>query len=125
MIARFIVRLLTAEGDLLAWSEVHAQAKPQGRPRSTPFMAMGPTSFVIERDGIASQLSVHWADLDVARATPLMQATPVQLGQVVRFDWIEPVWMVKGSEVDVPLPPVTVRAQVTIAPPVGSLVSIG
>lgn len=124
MTARFIVRLLTAEGDLLAWSEVHAQAKPQGRPRSTPFTALGPTTFVIERDGLATQLAVHWADLDVARLTPLMQATEVRLGQVLRFDWIEPVWMVEGSKVDVPLPAVTVRAPVALLPPTGSLVSV-
>jgi hypothetical protein len=76
---------------------------------------------VIERDGLASQLSVHWADIDVARLTPLMGETPVQMGQVLRFDWIEPVWMIEGSKVDVPLPPVTVRAQVKIQPPTGAL----
>jgi hypothetical protein len=125
VIQRFIVRLLTAAGDLLSWAEVHAQAKPQGRPRSTPFVALGPSTFVIERDGLASQLTVHWADLDVARATPLMQATPVQVGQVLRFDWIEPVWMVEGSKVDVPLPSVTVRRAVQIAPPTGNLGAVG
>lgn len=124
MTAKFIVRLLTAEGDLLSWAEVYAEARPQGRPRSTPFVALSPSTFVIEREGLASQLSVHWADLDVARVTPLMGATPVQIGQVLRFDWIEPVWMVKGSEVDVPLPPVTVRAQVKIQPPTGNLAAV-
>jgi hypothetical protein len=121
MRARFIVRLLDAAGDLLSWCEVYAVAKPQGRPRSTPFVALAPSTFVIERDGLASQLSVHWADIDVARLTPLMGETPVQMGQVLRFDWIEPVWMIEGSKVDVPLPPVTVRAQVKIQPPTGAL----
>ena len=121
MTSRFIVRLLTAEGELLSWAEVYAEARPQGRPRSTPFMALVPTQFVIEQDGIASNLSIHWADLDVARLTALMQATPVKVAQVLRFDWIEPVWMVEGSKVDVPLPAVTVRAPVKVGVPVGGV----
>jgi hypothetical protein len=123
MTARFIVRLLDAEGGLLAWSEVLATAKPQGRPRSTPFKANHQTMFAIERDGIAAGLSVHWADLDVARYSALMNPSPVQVGQVMRFDWIEPVWMVKGAESDVPLPPVTVGRPVVIGVPVGNLMA--
>lgn len=121
MIASFIVRLLDAESRLLGWTEVLAESRPQGRPRSTPFRAMGPSTFVIERDGIASQLSIHWADLDVVRVTPLMNPGPVQVGQLQRFDWIEPVWMVEGSKVDVPLPPVTVRGPVRVGVPVGGM----
>ena len=124
MTARFIVRLLTEDGALLSWADVTAEARPQGRPRSTPFHAITPTTFVVERDGLATQLSVHWADLDVARLTPLMAHTPVQFGQVLRFDWIEPVWMVEGSKVDVPVPPVTIRASITTQPPTGSLAAV-
>lgn len=124
MTARFIVRLLTADGDLLGWTEVQAEAKPQGRPRSTPFKASTPSVFLVERDGVATQLSIHWADLDVARLTPLMEPSSVLAGQVVQFHWIEPVWMVEGSKVEVPLPPVTVRAPVTIAPPTGGLTAL-
>jgi len=101
MVASFIVRLLDSDGGLLAWAEVLAESRPRGRPRSTPFRAQAPTLFSIERDGIAVGLSVHWADLDVARYTPLMNPGPVKAGQVQRFDWIEPVWMVAGSGSDV------------------------
>jgi hypothetical protein len=125
MIARFIVRLLTADGDLLAWTEVRAEAKPQGRPRSTPFMAVGPSTFVIEQDGTAEQMSIHWPDLDVVRVAKPMESTPVQVGQVFTFTWSEPVWMVEGSKVDVPMPPVTVRANVRIGIPVGTLNAVG
>jgi len=121
MIASFIVRLLDADGGLLAWAEVMGKSRPQGRPRSTPFLAQGPTQFVIERDGMALGLSVHWADLDVARYSALMTPCRVQVGQVMRFDWIEPVWMIKGAEFDVPLPQVTVRKPVAIGVPVGGL----
>ncbi len=121
MTARFIVRLLTADFTLLAWAEVLARPEPQGRPRSTPFRPITPTQFVIEQDGIATQLTVHWADLDVARVTPLMEPVPVQVGQVVTFTWIEPVWMVQGSPTDFPMPAVTVRKPVAVSIPAGGL----
>jgi hypothetical protein len=125
MTARFVIRLLNAEGDLLSWCETNAQAKPQGRPRSTPFHAMGPSMFVIERDGLASNIAVHWCDLDVARLFALETPTAVSVGQVLRYDWFTmPVWMVEGSKVDVPLPPVTVRAKVTLSPPTGNLSAV-
>jgi hypothetical protein len=121
MRAKFIVRLVGDDGALLAWTEVVATASPQGRPRSTPFKAIGPSHFVIERDGVAAALIIHWADLDVVRKTTLMNPSAVQAGQVQRFDWIEPVWMVKGSERDIPLEPVTVRSPVSVGVPAGSL----
>lgn len=118
MIASFIVRLLDADGNLLSWTEVLAKSFPQGRPRSTPFKAETPSQFVIERDGTVAQMTVHWADLDVARVAPTpMGELEVKAGQVYTLNWIEPVWMVKGSEVDVPLPAVTVRRAIAIAPP--------
>lgn len=121
MIARFIVRLLDAAGELLSWAEVQAEARPQGRPRSTPFMALNSTQFVVEKAGTATQLAIHWADLDVARLVPLMEPQPVEVAQVVTFHWIQPVWLVEGSKVDIPLPAVTVRAPVAVTVPVGSM----
>lgn len=121
MTARFIVRLLDAANELLSWAEVYATAKPQGRPRSTPFWADAKTQFVIERDGVASKVLIHWADLDVVRVGPEMTPTQVQTGQVLDFTWLGPVWMVEGSGIDLPLPAVTVRKSVNIAPPTGAL----
>ena len=121
MTARFIVRLVDAEGSLLAWAEVMAESKPQGRPKSTPFQATQATPFVIERDGVASELVIHWADLDVVRATSIMNPTAVHVGQLVNFNWIEPVWMVKGSEKPIELVPVTVRGRVHLNPPAGGI----
>jgi len=86
-------------------------------------MALAPSMFAIEQAGIATDLIIHWADLDVVRKTPLMEATPVTVGQVFRFHWIEPVWMVEGSKTMLPLPAVTVRAPVAIAVPVGVMVA--
>jgi hypothetical protein len=83
---------------------------------------MGNTQFVIEQDGLANQISVHWCDLDLARVTPLMEPVPVKALQVFTFAWIEPVWLVSGMK-DVPLPQVTVRAPVKIGVPTGALVA--
>lgn len=121
---KFVVRLLTAEGALLSWAEVYASPKPQERGASCPIWAPGPTQFVIEQDGLASQISVHWCDLDVARKQALMEAVPVQAGQVFTFAWLEPVWLVPGMR-DVPLPGVTVRAPVKHLVPTGSLNAVG
>jgi hypothetical protein len=121
MTARFIVRLLDADGQLLSWADVLAEARPQGRPRSTPFFSLNPTRFVIERDGVASRITIHWADVDVARVGPDMTPTPVQAGQVFTFTWLGPVWLIEGSQQDVPLPAVTVRAPVAIGVPAGGM----
>ena len=122
MTARFIVRLLDAAGELLAWAEVYAKASPQERAVSRPFWPITPTRFVIERDGVAARLSIHWADLDVARLAPPLEPAPVQAGQIFTFTWIEPVWLVQGMR-DVPLPQVTVHSPVAIGVPAGALVA--
>ena len=123
MTARFIVRLLDAGARLLAWAEVSATAKPQERGASCPFWATAPTPFVIEQDGRATDISIHWADLDVARRQAILEPVDVRIGQRFVFSWMEPVWLVAGSR-DVPLPPVTVRQSVQIAPPVGDLAAV-
>jgi hypothetical protein len=121
MTAKFVVRLLSADGALLAWAEVHATASPQARGASCPFLAPGGvTLFPIEADGEATQISVHWCDLDVARMQRLVEPLTVTVGAVARFTWIEPVWLVPGMR-DVPLPGVTVRAPVQIAVPMGRI----
>ena len=117
---KFVVRLLDAAGALLAWATVYARPSPQPAPAaSCPFLAPGPTTFVIESDGLAVALSIHWCDLDVARLQ-MLDPVQVQAGQVFAFAWLEPLWLVAGMR-DVPLPPVTVRAPVAITVPLGQL----
>ena len=122
MKARFIVRLMSESDELLSWAEVWAQAKPQKTAGSCPFWPVAPTQFVIERHGRASYLTVHWADLDVARKQNLASAD-VSVGQVFTFTWLEPVWLVPGMR-DIQLPGVTVRAKVEIGVPTGSLTAV-
>jgi len=120
---KFVARLLDADDRLLAWATVMAAPQPIGGGRSCPFHAPGPTSFVIEAAGTVTKLVVHWCDLDVARVTEV-PATPVALGQVFTFTWFQPVWLVAGMQ-GVPLPAVTVRAPVGVAPPTGSFAAVG
>lgn len=125
MTQKFVVRLLDAAGALLAWAEVHATAKPQARPAaSCPFVSATHTLFAIEQSGLASQISVHWCDLDVARVQAIVEPVPVQAGQAFTFAWIEPVWLVAGMR-NVPLPAVTVRAPVSVLVPVGAMGAVG
>lgn len=120
MTSKFVVRLLDEADQLLAWAEVWATAAPQRDGASCPFWAKEPTQFLIDADGLAAKVAIHWCDLDVARVQNLVEAVPVTTGTVCNFAWIEPVWLVPGMR-DVPLPAVTVRATVTLAPPTGTL----
>lgn len=120
---KFVVRLLDEAGALLSWAEVYAEPRPQERGASCPFWPVTPTQFVIERDGLCKRLSVHWCDLDVARVQDVLEPTPVAVGQVFHFTWVEPIWLVGGMR-DVPLPAVTVRQSITLSPPTGLLNAI-
>lgn len=117
---KFVLRLLDAEGALLAWTTVMAEPRPQARGGSCPFFATTDTVLVAERDGRAVETTIHWCDLDVARRQALAEPVDVQAGQQLRFAWLEPVWLVPGMR-DVPLPAVTVRAPVAVTVPIGSL----
>lgn len=119
---KFVVRLLDASAQLLGWAEVYAEPKPQDRGASCPYWPVMPTQFPIERDGIATEITVHWCDLDVARREPILDPTPVQAGQVMAFSWLTPIWLVAGMR-DVPLPGVTVRQSVSAVVPTGSVLS--
>lgn len=120
MRARFTVRLLDAAHNLLAWSDVIAEATPQDRAASCPFWPVGRTQFQIERDGRAEIVTIHWPDLDVARIQNIIEPLDVKVGQVANYEWLEPVWLVPGMR-DVPLPAVTVKQSVRIEVPTGSL----
>ena len=120
MTQKFVVRLMDADDQLLAWCQVMATAKPQGQRRSCPFWPDHGTQFVIDESGIASKVVVHWCDLDLVRVQEIA-ATEVSAGQVFDYTWVGPVWLVAAPEKQQILPAVTVRAHQTIAPPCGTL----
>jgi hypothetical protein len=111
---KFVVRLLDADHQLLAWQAVWARPKPQGGGRSCPFFPEVQTQFAVQQSGVVSLMSVHWCDLDIARMSAVPE-TPVSVGQVFTFHWFEPVWLTAGSQ-GVPLPPVTVGTEVIVVP---------
>lgn len=121
---KFVVRLLTADGALLAWTEVYALPSPQETGASCPFHAPTALEFVIEEAGMATQISVHWCDLDVARKQNLLEPVQVQPGQIMKLHMIEPVWIVPGMH-DVPKPAVTVRRNIELCPDPASLGATG
>lgn len=123
MDTKFVVRVLDSENNLLSWAEVWATPRPQARGASCPFFPVAPTQFVVEREGDASKITVHWCDCDIAREQNLLAPTHVALGQVFNFTWLEPIWLVSGMH-NVPLPAVTVRAPVSLAPPAGNLAAV-
>jgi hypothetical protein len=113
----FVVRLLDTDNNLLSWTKaLGSPSRQDGGRASCPLWVTAPTSFVIEKTGEAAKLAVHWTDLDIARLRELDERVLVQQGQVFTFTWIEPIWLIAGMR-DVPLPAVTVRNSVTIAPP--------
>jgi len=116
---KFVARLLDADGALLAWTTVWAEARPVGRGRSCPFFAVEPTKFPVSAKGTVTKLSIHWCDLDIARVTAI-GSVDVEPGQLFAFAWIEPVWLVPGMQ-DVPLPAVTVGEPVSVLVPAGGL----
>ncbi len=125
MIEKFVVRLMDDNDNLLAWTELYCESKPQGGRRSCPFWPKGPTQFPIEQDGVATKIAIHWCELDLAREQALAQPVPVTVGVLADYTWIGPVWLVPAMDKDLVLPPVTVRQSVSLQPPVGSLVGTG
>ena len=125
MAEKFVLRLLDAKDQLLAWATVYAAPKPQGRPHSCPFWPVEgrSTSMPVDRSGIATKVTVHWCDLDLARLGQPIEPLALTAGQVVTFVWLEPVWLVPATGQEVPLPPVTERGSVVAQTQAGTLVS--
>lgn len=124
MKVEFVVRLLTEDDQVLAWARVPAESRPQDTRAACPFFASGLTHFVAELDGSIAKLVVHWPELNVARMLDQPERHLVKAGQEFNFVWLEPVWLVGGME-NVPMPAVTERAPVRVAPPVGDMAAVG
>lgn len=114
---KFVVRLLTADDQLLGWQEVWCEPRPEGQRASCPFWPANrqPTQLPIEQTGTATKITVHWCDLDIARTKDLMAPVDVTAGMLMAFHWLEPVWLVSGMQ-NIPLPAVTLRSSVTLGP---------
>jgi hypothetical protein len=115
MRVKLVGRLLAADGTLLAWAPIIAEARGDGALWATqPFVGWG------EATGEAVTVSVHWPDVHVEVRTPLPEPLRIQAGVPVTFAW-GPAPMVRVGEPPASLPPVTERGPVAIGVPVGSL----
>lgn len=106
-----VVRLLDADGRLLAWAPVRAEARGDQCLWACEPLVAAPTA-----SGVAASLVVHWPDLHVVARSPVQW--PVTLGQVVTLRFSEP--LMRFATQPGPLPGVTVGHTVT-RPRVGAL----
>lgn len=113
MTTKLVVRVLDAEGALLAWAPVWALAKGDGCLWvSETYQA------AVETPGTPAFLSVHWADINIEIRQPFA-GQPLAVGQLINLHWDGPVIIVGPAAGG--LPPVTVRGAVQIGVPAGSL----
>lgn len=112
----FVVRFLGADQALIGWAR-HRVVPDQG------VMQVPVSEFLIEAPGRLTYVSVQWTDLDVARLEEALvkQDVPAEaVGRLAQYHWTGPLWKVARQE-NVPLPSVTERGPVALAPPTGSL----
>lgn len=121
MIANFVVRLLDAEHNLIAWGKAQAEPRREfGSRASCPFWPTVPIVCVSERGGRVTTIAIEWTELAIARMNAIGPLDVAAAGQSITVDLIEPIWLVAGMR-DVPLPTVTERKAVTIGVPPAQL----
>lgn len=119
MTQKFVIRLLTEEGELLAWCEEHIKPEPNRVEGNCRFHVASST-FRVVKGGTATWISIHWCSLDVARKMATFggpfEIPASQVGGTARLDWMQAIWGVQGNT-SVPLPPVAVGTVVLSPPP--------
>lgn len=111
----FIVRLLDADGALLAWAKVPMHAKGDGALYPTTSLA----HFRVQANGKAVVMSFHWADVNVEWRTPIALTVYADYPCVIAM----PLYRI-GDAPTHRLPPVTVGS-VVVTPATGTLTSSG
>ncbi len=113
---RLVVRVLDADNRLLAWAPVPAEMRGDGC-----LWVTGVHPAPVEAVGVPAWISVHWPDLNVQVRTRLPSVSSVAPGQTIPLAWPQPV--IRFPSDPTPMPGVTVRGPVGIAPPTGNLQS--
>jgi hypothetical protein len=116
MDTKLVLRVLDADGALLAWAEVMAHARGDG----ALWAPVPSVAAYVERAGAPAQLSIHWADVNVECRGPLEHPAVVE-GAVMTLTFLADQPVMRVGPMPGPLPPVTVRSPVSVAVPVGSL----
>jgi len=116
MRSKFVIRLLDAAGELLGWQEVDALARGDGA-----MWAEYPVPILVDQGGLASVLSIHWADVNV-EARRGVEPVQVQRGQ----SWLLPAGvLLQVGPMPIGLPPVVTHGPTIIGIPVGALAAVG
>jgi hypothetical protein len=113
MQTKLVIRILGRKEELLGWAEAVGEARGDGK-----IWISEPTLVLVEQDGTAMYLSMHWCDVNV-EIRSLIEQHPVKQGDVFNLPG-EMVAFVCGPAAG-GLPPVTVRNAINIGIPVGSL----
>lgn len=114
MQTNFILRLLTADRRVLAWTKLVGETRGDG--------AIWPTQdFVAEADetGTGVSLSVHWPEVHVHQTAPLSESVHVDKGKVVSLS-IRRSPLIRIASEDTILPPVTEHRSMHIGVPVAA-----
>lgn len=109
----FVVRLLNAKREVLAWTKIPAQTKGDGG-----LWAM--QQFVAEAEvtDVGVAMCFHWPDVHVYQTRPLPSPVPVEVGKVVTVRIMDAPMLHIRSE-PLPLPGVTIRSNITVMPGTG------
>lgn len=121
MSEKFVLRLLDANRELLAWAEENLVLNGARYHTDT-------TRFHVYTKGVPDKISIEWCDQNLVRETDTVIATmkKVSPGDVLDFHWkLDVIWdtshHVGTPRSQVILPPVTVRQSIAIGvPSVGS-----
>ena len=101
----FVVRLLNAERQVLAWTKIPAQTRGDGK-----LWAMQAFVAEVDQAGTATALNYHWPDVHCYVTVPLPEPVAVASGQVISLPLAD---LIHIPSEPLPLPPVTVRTNVT------------
>jgi hypothetical protein len=114
-----VCRLLDAENRLLGWCAHEAAIAGDGFLR-----AAGPVVLTVDVSGDPTEVSIHWADLNVETRVPFPKTRVLDRMQLTLFQPNSPMLHV-GEPPKRRLPPVSTRCGASIPVPVGQVGSMG
>jgi hypothetical protein len=118
MFHKLVLRLLTADNEILGWVEHEAVARGDGCLRAT-----APVIIIADAPGAPAHLSVHWCELNVETRYPTPDA-------IVKARDVCPIFapgdaIVKLDAPPVGLPAVSTKGHVSLGIPVGAIGASG
>lgn len=106
---------------MLGWCWHHAAARGDGYLRSTLPVVMD-----IDEDGVAHEISIHWADLNVEVRVPMPPPSMrVTRGDTMQIFSANAPMLQPGNPPAHRLPPVTTKSAIDVSVPVGAMGASG